>query len=150
MRISRITVTLTRLETHFLLLSSSEAMNLHLLFFFTLWEHFYVVLIFAQVTQLPYDPSPFATTGYITGSVSIFNVLNHTYLQILHSATLNNASDILSGGTLTLSGVHNVVIPRNLLVNTPSLTAVAWRELFKADGTIDLPLWPAVNWEASV
>ncbi len=70
-------------------------------------------------------------------------------LTRVSSATVNNASDILSGGTITINGV-TVVVPRNLLVNTPSLTAVAWSELFKPDGTIDLPLWPEVNWEAAV
>ncbi|KAF8890890.1 hypothetical protein BD779DRAFT_1701131 [Infundibulicybe gibba] len=86
----------------------------------------------AQVTQLPYDPSPFMVAGYITG------------------ATVNNLSDILSGGTLTLEGIYTIVIPQNLLVNTPQLTAVSWRELFNSDGTINLPLWPTLSWEATV
>lgn len=75
--------------------------------------------------------------------------LNRKLICVPFSATLNDATDILSGGTLTLNGV-TVIIPKNLLVNTPSLTAVAWSEMFKEDGTINLPLWPAVNWEASV
>lgn len=89
------------------------------------------LLAATQAVNVPYDPSPFPATGYIT------------------AATVNNASDILSGGTITINGV-TVVVPRNLLVNTPSLTAVAWSELFKPDGTIDLPLWPEVNWEAAM
>ncbi|KAL4265076.1 hypothetical protein AB1N83_004418 [Pleurotus pulmonarius] len=89
------------------------------------------LLAATRAVNVPYDPSPFPATGYIT------------------AATVNNASDILSGGTITINGV-TVVVPRNLLVNTPSLTAVAWSELFKPDGTIDLPLWPEVNWEAAM
>ncbi|KAF5362621.1 hypothetical protein D9758_009603 [Tetrapyrgos nigripes] len=87
---------------------------------------------FAAITQVPYDPSPFTTTGYITG------------------ATINNQSDILSGGTITLNGNIEIVIPRNLLVNTPSLTAVAWSEMFTSNGDINLPLWPEVSWEAFI
>ncbi|KAJ7583537.1 hypothetical protein C8J56DRAFT_791150 [Mycena floridula] len=85
----------------------------------------------ARSAAPPYDPSPYTATGVITG------------------ATLNNASDVLSGGTLTLNG-FTVTIPRNLLVNTPSITAIAWSELFKPDRTINLPLWPQVSWEASI
>jgi hypothetical protein len=63
--------------------------------------------------------------------------------------TLNNASDILSGGTITFNG-KTVIIPRNLLVNLPSVTAVSWTEMFTVDGKPNLPLWPTVNWEVSV
>ncbi|KAF9026950.1 hypothetical protein BDZ89DRAFT_1067279 [Hymenopellis radicata] len=93
---------------------------------------FSIHTVLGQVTSVPYDPSPFATIGYITGG------------------TLNNASDVLSGGTLTLNGNIELVIPRNLLVNTPSLTAVAWGEMFTPDGVLNLPLWPEISWEAQV
>lgn len=83
------------------------------------------------LAQLPYNPAPFAITGKIT------------------AATINDASDILSGGTITVAG-YDIIIPKNLLVNLPSVTAVSWGEMFKADGTINLPLWPEVSWEASV
>ncbi|KAK7036465.1 hypothetical protein VNI00_011662 [Paramarasmius palmivorus] len=85
---------------------------------------------FAQTPWPPYDPSPAFTIGYIQG------------------ATWNNQSDVLSGGTLTINN-QEFIIPRNLLVNTPALTAVAWGELFNGD-TINLPLWPEVAWEAQI
>ncbi|KAI3618996.1 hypothetical protein WG66_000447 [Moniliophthora roreri] len=85
---------------------------------------------FAQVPWPPYDPSPAFTIGYIQG------------------ATWNNRSDVLSGGTLTINN-QEFIIPRNLLVNTPALTAVAWGELFNGE-IIDLPLWPEVAWEAQI
>ncbi|KAF9048372.1 hypothetical protein BDZ89DRAFT_941265 [Hymenopellis radicata] len=87
--------------------------------------------VLGQITSLPYDPSPFLTTGFITGG------------------TLNNASDILSGGTLSIDHVE-FIIPRNLLVNTPSLTAVAWSEMFTEEGVLNLPLWPEISWETEV
>ncbi len=65
------------------------------------------------------------------------------------SGTLNNASDILSGGTLSIDHVE-FIIPRNLLVNTPSLTAVAWSEMFTEEGVLNLPLWPEISWETQV
>ncbi|KAL0949902.1 hypothetical protein HGRIS_009930 [Hohenbuehelia grisea] len=95
------------------------------------FPHLLALLSIAFAVSVPYDPSPFAASGYIQG------------------ATLNNASDILSGGTLTFNDI-TVIIPRNLLVNTPSLTAVAWSELFLPDGSTNLPLWPEVAWEASI
>ncbi|KAK1230375.1 hypothetical protein PQX77_006534 [Marasmius sp. AFHP31] len=85
---------------------------------------------FAQAAWPPFDPSPAFTVGYI------------------QAATLNNASDILSGGTLTVNN-QEFIIPKNLLVNTPVLTAVSWSEMFK-DGQINLPLWPEVAWEAQI
>ncbi|KAJ7579234.1 hypothetical protein C8J56DRAFT_1006783 [Mycena floridula] len=90
-----------------------------------------VLQVVGLLTAPPYDPSPYTATGYIT------------------DATVNNASDVLSGGTLTFNN-RVVIIPDNLLVNTPSLTAVAWSEMFNADGRINLPLWPQVSWEASI
>ncbi|KAK0451166.1 uncharacterized protein EV420DRAFT_1274355 [Desarmillaria tabescens] len=93
--------------------------------------HFFAGSTFSQVTSIPYDPSPYAAAGYITG------------------ATIDNSSDILSGGTLSINNI-DVIIPHNLLVNTPSLTAVAWSELFNENGTIDLPLWPEISWEAQI
>ncbi|THU90563.1 hypothetical protein K435DRAFT_675879 [Dendrothele bispora CBS 962.96] len=105
-------------------------MQLHIpsfLLFFLSFLHY----CSAAITQVPYDPSPFATSGYI------------------NAATINNQSDILSGGTITLDGVE-IIIPHNLLVNTPSLTAVAWSELFNSNGQINLPLWPEISWEAFV
>ncbi|KAK1230578.1 hypothetical protein PQX77_006315 [Marasmius sp. AFHP31] len=86
--------------------------------------------VFAQAAWPPFDPAPAFTVGYI------------------QAATLNNASDILSGGTLTVNN-QEFIIPKNLLVNTPVLTAVAWSEMFK-DGQINLPLWPEVAWEAQI
>jgi hypothetical protein len=70
-------------------------------------------------------------------------------MVITPSMTLDNATDVLSGGTLTFNN-RTVIIPRNLLVNLPALTAVSWPEMFNADGTPNLPLWPKVNWEAAV
>jgi hypothetical protein len=70
-------------------------------------------------------------------------------MVITPSMTLDNATDVLSGGTLTFNN-RTVIIPRNLLVNLPTLTAVSWPEMFNADGTPNLPLWPKVNWEAAV
>ncbi|ESK86953.1 hypothetical protein Moror_3350 [Moniliophthora roreri MCA 2997] len=86
--------------------------------------------VFSQTPWPPYDPSPAFTIGYI------------------QNATWNNQSDVLSGGTLTINN-QEFIIPRNLLVNTPALTAVAWGELF-ANETINLPLWPEVAWEAQI
>ena len=63
--------------------------------------------------------------------------------------TLKNANDPLSGGTITFNGI-TVVIPENLLVNLPALTAVSWPEMSKSDGSPNLPLWPQVNWEVQV
>ncbi|KAK0184793.1 hypothetical protein F5146DRAFT_938089 [Armillaria mellea] len=91
----------------------------------------FIKYTFSQVTSIPYDPSPYAAVGYIAG------------------ATLDNSSDVLSGGTLCINNI-DIIIPRNLLVNTPTLTAVAWSELFNENGTINLPLWPEISWEAQV
>ena len=63
--------------------------------------------------------------------------------------TVDNATDVLSGGTITFNN-RTVIIPHNLLVNLPTLTAVSWPEMFNADGTPNLPLWPEVNWEVTV
>ncbi len=106
--------------------------------------------VFGQVTSTPYDPSPFATIGYITGFVFVYPCIPSFLVYAHPSGTLNNASDVLSGGTLTLNGNIELVIPRNLLVNTPSLTAVAWGEMFTPDGVLNLPLWPEISWEAQV
>lgn len=38
---------------------------------FTLVLHFFVYAVFGQITAVPYDPSPFATIGYITGFLSL-------------------------------------------------------------------------------
>jgi len=42
-----------------------------------------------------------------------------------------------------------IVVPDNTIVTLPA-TAVAWPELFKADGTPDMPGYPAVQWKATV
>ncbi|KAL0573327.1 hypothetical protein V5O48_008625 [Marasmius crinis-equi] len=86
---------------------------------------------FAQTAWPPFDPSPAFTVGYI------------------QAATWANTSDVLSGGTLTVNN-REYIIPKNLLVNTPVLTAVAWGELFNSDGEIQLPLWPEIAWEATI
>ncbi|KAK0488388.1 hypothetical protein EDD18DRAFT_1311319 [Armillaria luteobubalina] len=105
--------------------------TMHFNFAFLSVLNFFTGYAFSQVTSISYDPSPYAAGGYITG------------------ATLDNSSDILSGGTLSINNI-DVIIPHNLLVNTPSLTAVAWSELFNEDGSINLPLWPEISWEAQV
>ncbi|KAL0573326.1 hypothetical protein V5O48_008624 [Marasmius crinis-equi] len=86
---------------------------------------------FAQTAWPPFDPSPAFTVGYI------------------QAATWSNTSDVLSGGTLTVNN-REYIIPKNLLVNTPVLTAVAWGELFNSNGEIQLPLWPEIAWEATI
>src|SRR4051812_34527855 len=46
----------------------------------------------------------------------------------IQSATLDNAADPFSGGTLTLNN-HLIVIPRNTIFQMPA-TALTWTELF--------------------
>ncbi|KAI5795342.1 hypothetical protein DFH27DRAFT_484388 [Peziza echinospora] len=83
----------------------------------------------AQST-VPYDPSPFSSIG------------------IVQAATVNDITDVLSGGTLLVNGL-TVIIPRNLLVTLPSIT-VSWQELFKPDETLNLPMFGVKSWEVSV
>ncbi|KAH0613056.1 uncharacterized protein H6S33_009436 [Morchella sextelata] len=97
-----------------------------ILCFFT----FLLQLTLGQVTADPYNPSPFSTIG------------------VLQAATVNNISDILSGGTLSVNGM-NIIIPRNLLVTLPSIT-VSWSELFTSAGALDLPRFGVTEWEVSV
>ena len=62
--------------------------------------------------QLPLQPvgSPFEMTGFI------------------QSATVDNAADPFSGGTITLNN-HLVVVPRNTIFQMPA-TSMTWAELF--------------------
>ena len=46
----------------------------------------------------------------------------------LQAATLNNAADSKSGGTLTVNG-HLITVPSNLIVILPA-NALTWQELF--------------------
>jgi hypothetical protein len=62
--------------------------------------------------------------------------------------TVDNATDPLSGGTITVDGL-TYVVPKNLLVTLPSI-AVAWPELFNEDQSPKLPLFGTVDWQATV
>ncbi|KAJ7230324.1 hypothetical protein GGX14DRAFT_343704 [Mycena pura] len=77
-----------------------------------------------------YDPSPFNFIGYID------------------AMTVNNVSDPLTGGTITVNGFV-VTVPKNLLVTLPSITC-AWSEMFDVHGTPQLPLLGTVSWEATI
>ncbi|KAI5837649.1 hypothetical protein DFP73DRAFT_487084 [Morchella snyderi] len=101
-------------------------LTISILCFFT----FLLQLTLGQVITDPYNPSPFFTIG------------------ILQGATVNNISDVLSGGTLSVNGM-NIVVPRNLLVTLPSIT-VSWRELFTSTGALNLPRFGITEWEVTV
>ncbi|KAI5804609.1 hypothetical protein EDC01DRAFT_644074 [Geopyxis carbonaria] len=87
-------------------------------------------LVYGQLTQLPYDPSPFVT------------------ISPIQAMTVDDASDPLSGGTITVQNIV-ITVPKNLLVTLPNIY-VSWPEVFKADGTPNLPLFGDIRWEASI
>jgi hypothetical protein len=73
------------------------------------------ILLPPFVPQLPatpflYPESPFVMTGF------------------MQSATVTNAADIFSGGTVVVNGI-TVTVPRNTLFQFPQ-TAMTWQELF--------------------
>lgn len=72
-----------------------------------------------------------------------------TSLITTFRATVDDPSNVLSGGTVTIDNVNTIVIPKNLLVNLPGITSVTWAELFSG-GNLNLPLYPEVSWEVSV
>ncbi|KAJ7065480.1 hypothetical protein C8F01DRAFT_982165 [Mycena amicta] len=94
-----------------------------------------VVLADGALTQTvaqskTYDPSPF------------------NFIGTIDAMTVNNVSDPLSGGSISVNGFH-ITVPKNLLATLPSIT-VAWSELFDASGQPELPLLGSVSWEATV
>lgn len=60
---------------------------------------------------------------------------------------MDDPDNILSGGTITVDGILYIV-PKNSLLTTPN-QVVLWSELW-LNGTVQMPLWPDVSWEASV
>src|SRR5690348_2404217 len=70
----------------------------------------------------PFVPVPGPQLGLQT--LSPFQVLG-----FIQSATLDNASDVFSGGTVTVNGI-TITVPRNTLFQMPA-TSLTWQELFK-------------------
>ena len=62
--------------------------------------------------------------------------------------TLGAGGTPLTGGSISVDGIP-IIVPDNSIVTLPA-TAVAWPELFKADGTPDMPGYPAIQWKATV
>ncbi|KAJ7058267.1 hypothetical protein C8F01DRAFT_1150226 [Mycena amicta] len=79
-----------------------------------------------------YDPSPF------------------NFIGTVDAMTLDNRSDSLSGGSITVNG-FDIVVPKNLLLTLPSITC-AWSEMFDESGEPLLPLFQSegVSWEATI
>ncbi|KAJ7195943.1 hypothetical protein GGX14DRAFT_575268 [Mycena pura] len=77
-----------------------------------------------------YDPNPFNFIGYVS------------------AMTIDNATDPLSGGTMTVLDFV-VVVPRNTLLTLPSITC-AWSEMFDASGNPQLPGLGTISWEVNV
>ncbi|KZV98165.1 hypothetical protein EXIGLDRAFT_832424 [Exidia glandulosa HHB12029] len=108
----------------------------------TLWlfSSLLCVVRFASATPIPipYDPSPLTMYG-----------------QLL-DATLDDPTNILSGGTMLVNN-QRIIVPKNTVVGLPSIN-VPWAELFhEVNGTWipDLPNWGAggtgvLGWEVSV
>jgi hypothetical protein len=62
--------------------------------------------------------------------------------------TLETGDSPLRGGMMSVDGIP-IIIPNNSIITLPA-TAVAWPELFKADGTPDMPGYPGIQWKATV
>ncbi|KAH8832287.1 hypothetical protein DL96DRAFT_1581570 [Flagelloscypha sp. PMI_526] len=91
---------------------------------------FSYIFHFVAAQSAPYTPNPFQNTGDINGM------------------SLDGSGDPLAGGTITIDGLA-YTIPKNTLVTLPSI-AVAWPELFTADGQPNLPQYPTISWQAQV
>lgn len=85
---------------------------------------------FTAPTEAPFQPSP----------VNMFG--------ILEALTVDDPSDPLSGGTITVDSVK-ITVPRNLIVQLPS-NYVLWSQIFNSDGTPNLPLFGQRSWETTV
>lgn len=65
----------------------------------------------------------------------------------INNVTLDDSSNILSGGTITVDGI-TFIVPSNSMLVTPQQN-VLWSELW-VDGVVQMPLWPETQWEAAV